>query len=509
MQNLIRKILMSRVYEIIKITPLEFMPQLSQKLSIQNNQNPIKIWIKREDLQPVFSFKARGAYNKIANLTPEQLSKGVICASAGNHAQGVALSGQKLGIIPTIVMPLAASLLKVNACKARGAEVILHGDSFDDACAYAYELAEKNQKTFIHPYDDLDVIAGQGTIGKEIFEQNPRIDAIFVPIGGGGIAAGVAAYVKFIAPHCKVIGVEPEDAASMHDAIKANERVILKHVGVFADGVAVKQAGKHSFELCKQYLDDIILVSTDEICAAMKDIFEDSRAISEPSGALGLAGIKKYLAQNPNLDLKQIATILTGANINFDRLRHVAERAELGEKKEAILAVKIQETPGSFRNFIKFLGKRNITEFNYRYNDKNTATIFVGVNLTEGEKEKLDLIKLLENNGFEVHDLSENEIAKIHIRYMVGGKAQHVENESLFHFIFPERLGALILFLNGMSNHWNISLFHYRNHGSDYGRVLVGIQIPSTEKTNFYNFIDKLGYEYTEESNNSAYQLFL
>ncbi len=502
MQTLIRKILSARIYEAAKRTPLESMPQLSEKLQHQ-------IWLKREDMQPVFSFKLRGAYNKISQLDEAVLARGVVCASAGNHAQGVAFSGKKLKIHTTIVMPTNASLLKVNACRNHGAEVILHGENFDEAGAYAKDYAAKAGKAFIHPFDDIDVIAGQGTIGKEIFEQNSCINAVFIPIGGGGLAAGVATYIKFIAPHCRIIGVEPEESASMFAALEKQALVELPQVGIFADGVAVKKVGENTFEFCRQYLDEIILVSTDEICAAMKDIFEDTRAISEPSGALSIAGIKKYAQQHPELKNQHFAGILSGANINFDRLRYVAERTELGEKKEAILAVTIPEEVGSFRRFIEFLGKRGITEFNYRYADDRIATVFVGINLTQGEKEKQQIMQELIHKSYQVQDLSENEIAKNHIRYMVGGKATHLNNESLFHFIFPEQPGALSKFLRTMPTHWNISLFHYRNHGADYGRVLIGIQIPLEEKTAFHTFIASLGYEYTEETDNLAYRYFL
>lgn len=500
MHSLVKQILTSKVYDVAEVTPLEIMPRLSKRL--QTN-----IWLKREDLQPVFSFKLRGAYNAIAQLDAAAKSRGIVCASAGNHAQGVAFSGQALNIPVTIVMPITAPALKVQACKNRGANVVLFGDTFDDASRHAYELCDRQGLTLVHPFDDLNVIAGQGTIGKEIFEQNQNIDAVFIPIGGGGIAAGIAAYIKFVAPNCKVIGVEPVDSSAMHDSIKKGERVQLNQVGGFADGVAVKLVGKNTFEFCKTYLDDVVIVSTDETCAAIKDIFEDTRAIAEPAGALAVAGAKKYLKSHPGF--KNVATILSGANINFDRLRFVAERTEIGEKTEAILAITIPEETGSFRRFLEFLGDRGITEFNYRYVSPASATIFVGVHCIDGESEKDAVIHDLENGGFTVLDLSDNEVAKSHIRYMVGGKAPIIKHERLLRFEFPERPGALKQFLYAIKTHWNITLFHYRNHGADYGRVLLGIEVTESEQEQVKKFIDDLGYDCVDETENPAFSLFL
>ncbi len=503
MNALIRDILSARVYDVAKNTQLDYLHLLSQQL--QTN-----IWLKREDLQPIFSFKIRGAFNRIFQLSEEERAKGVICASAGNHAQGVALSGRHLNLKTTIVMPTSAPALKVNACKAMGAEVILYGNNFDEAYEHARYLAEQEGKTFIHPFDDLAVIAGQGTIGKELLDQKPDLDAIFIPVGGGGLIAGVAAYVKFIAPNCKIIGVEPEESASMLVSLQANERIKLAQVGSFADGTAVKLVGEKTFEICQKYVDDIVTVSTDELCAAMKDIFNNTRALSEPSGALSVAGIKKYLQEHPDHGFKNVAGILSGANINFDRLRHAAERAELGEKNEALIAVKIPETPGSFHNFINLIGKRSITEFNYRYADPTEAVIFVGLQLSARDEEKAQILEKLQNHQLEVVDLSDNEVAKLHIRHMVGGKSD-VENERLFRFEFPEHPGALMQFLATLAGRWNISLFHYRNHGSDYGRVLIGIQVPEENITDgsFNAFLEEIGYAFTDENSNPAFKLFL
>ncbi len=504
MNALIRDILAARVYDVAKNTQLDHLYLLSQQLKTD-------IWLKREDLQPIFSFKIRGAFNRIFQLSEAERKRGIVCASAGNHAQGVALSGLHLGLETNIVMPVTAPALKVNACEEMGANVILHGNTFDDAYDHALMLSKVEGKTFIHPFDDLAVIAGQGTIGKEMLDQQPDLDAIFIPVGGGGLIAGIATYVKFIAPHCKIIGVEPEDSASMLKSLKKRERIKLKQVGSFADGTAVKQVGENTFALCQQYVDDIITVTTDEICAAMKDIFNNTRAASEPSGALGVAGIKKYIQQNPHHGFKNIGAILSGANINYERIRYAAERAELGEKNEALMAVTIPETPGSFRNFISLIGNRSITEFNYRYADEENAVVFAGVQLTEGDEEKERIITLLRENGLPVIDLSDNEMAKLHIRYMVGGKAKNATDERLFRFEFPESPGALFQFLNTMGGRWNISLFHYRNHGSDYGRVLVGIQVPqsSFDDGTFEAFLEELGYAYEDENDNPAFKLFL
>ena len=503
MNSLIRDILSARVYDVAKNTQLDYLYLLSRQLKCN-------IWLKREDLQPIFSFKIRGAFNRIFQLSEEEKAKGVVCASAGNHAQGVALSGLHLKLNTTIVMPVSAPDLKVNACREMGATVILHGNNFDEAYAHAREVSEKEGKSFIHPFDDMSVIAGQGTIGKEMLDQKPALDAIFIPVGGGGLIAGVAAYVKFIAPNCKIIGVEPEESASMKVSLEAGERITLSQVGSFADGTAVKLVGEETFKLCQKYVDEIITVSTDELCAAMKDIFNNTRALSEPSGALSIAGIKKYLHENPNCGFENIGGILSGANINFDRLRHVAERAELGERNEALIAVKIPESPGSFQNFINLIGKRSITEFNYRYGNPNEAVIFVGLQLSQGDDEKLKILDRLQSNGLDVIDLSDDEMAKLHIRHMVGGKA-NVPDERLFRFEFPERPGALLQFLSTLAGRWNISLFHYRNHGSDYGRVLIGMQVPSESMNNgsFQSFLDELGYQFEDENDNPAFKLFL
>lgn len=503
MNSLIRDILSARVYDVAKNTQLDHLYLLSQQLKCD-------IWLKREDLQPIFSFKIRGAFNRIFQLSDEEKAKGVVCASAGNHAQGVALSGLHLKLDTTIVMPTSAPLLKVNACREMGANVILHGNNFDEAYAHALHLSEIEGKSFIHPFDDLAVISGQGTIGKEMLDQKPDLDAIFIPVGGGGLIAGVAAYVKFIAPNCKIIGVEPEESASMKASLESGERVNLPQVGTFADGTAVKLVGEKTFELCQKYVDEIITVSTDELCAAMKDIFNNTRALSEPSGALSVAGIKKYLQANPHSGFKNVAGILSGANINFDRLRYVAERAELGERNEALIAVKIPESPGSFQNFINLIGKRSITEFNYRYGNPSEAVIFVGLQLSRGDEEKQQILERLQSHQLDVVDLSDNEMAKLHIRHMVGGKAD-AENERLFRFEFPERPGALLQFLSMLAGRWNISLFHYRNHGSDYGRVLIGMQVPEKDLQDgsFQSFLDELGYQFEDENENPAFKLFL
>jgi threonine dehydratase len=500
-KNYLEMILRARVYDVAKETPLDHAPLLSKRL---NNA----VYLKREDLQPVFSFKLRGAYNKIFHLSDAAKKSGVIAASAGNHAQGVALSAKRLSIQSLIVMPKTTPPIKVKAVRSLGAKIVLHGDSYDEACDHAKVLAEELGMAFIHPFDDPEVIAGQGTIAMEILRQQPNLPhAIFVPVGGGGLIAGIAAYVKAIYPQIKVIGVEPEDAPCMHDALKAGRRITLKQVGIFADGVAVRQVGKETFRIAKEMVDEVILVNTDEICAAIKDIFDETRTIAEPAGALSVAGLKKYVGREGMSDQTLVA-IESGANINFDRLRHIAERAELGEQREAIFAVQIPEKPGSFLRFCKLLGKRSVTEFNYRYADQQTAQIFAGVELDEGDAAREVLITKLEENGFSVVDLTENETAKLHIRYMVGGHAHGVSDERLYRFEFPERPGALLNFLSSLGKRWNISLFHYRNHGAAYGRVLLGIQIPKGEIKEFHASLEALGYPYWEESDNPAYQLF-
>ncbi len=502
MHDLIKKILNARVYDVTKVTPLDVMPRLSARLNHQ-------ILIKREDAHPIFSFKLRGAYNMIAQLSDDQKARGIIGASAGNHAQGMALSGQTLGIKTTIVMPVTAPQLKVQACRSRGAQVVIFGDTFDDAYHHAVMLQQQEGLTFIHPFDDEEVIAGQGTVGKEILEQcTQQLDVLFVPVGGGGLIAGIAAYIKFLRPRIKIIGVEAVDAPTLFAAQQAGQRVVLPQVGVFADGAAVKQIGARTFEIAQRYVDEVILVSTDEICAAMKDIFDDTRAIAEPAGALSVAGAKKYLAAQTHQKLT-VCTILSGANINFDRLRHVAERAEVGERREALLAVTIPEQAGSFRRFIELLGSRAITEFNYRYASDVAAHVFVGVQLVGADKEKQEIIEALTQSGYAIEDLSDNEMAKSHVRYMVGGQVHALSNEVLYRFQFPERPGALLRFLSQMQHGWNISLFHYRNHGSDYGRVLVGMQIPVADQQAFAVFLAQLGYEHWSETDNPAYQLFL
>jgi threonine dehydratase len=502
MQDYVRRILTSSVYEVAEETPLENMQQLSTRLGAD-------VLLKREDMQPVFSFKIRGAHNRIAQLSPEERARGVICASAGNHAQGVALSANRLGIRAIVVMPTTTPAIKVNAVRKRGGEVVLFGDGFDAARGHAAHLAEKHGYVVVHPFDDPDVIAGQGTIGMELLRQHPGpIGAIYVPIGGGGLAAGIAAFVKFLRPEIRVIGVEPEEAASMKAAIAAGHPVALDQVGLFADGVAVRQVGNETFRICRELLDDIVTVTADEICAAIKDIFDDHRAIAEPAGALALAGLRRQVERGDAPEGALIA-INSGANVNFDRLRYVAERAEIGERAEALLAVEIPERPGSYRAFMRLLGARSITEFNYRFAHGGTAKIFVGVKLTGGEAEKHEIIALLRAHDLSVIDLTDNEVAKLHVRYMVGGRVNDLDDEVVYRFQFPERPGALLKFLEGLNDAWNISLFHYRNHGADYGRVLVGVQVPDETHADFIAHIDAVGFPYWEETDNPAYRQFL
>ena len=498
----VRRILDARVYDVAIQTPLDPLVRLSQRLSAQ-------VLLKREDLQPVFSFKIRGAYNRIARLSVEARAAGVICASAGNHAQGVALSAQRLGISATIVMPVTTPRIKVDAVRYRGGNVVLHGESFDEAYRHARQLEAERGLTFVHPFDDPDVIAGQGTIGLELLQQHAEpIEAIFVPIGGGGLAAGIAAYVKFLRPQTKVIGVEPVDAASMKAAIAAGERVTLDRVGLFADGVAVRQVGAETFRLCRELLDDVVTVDTDAICAAIKDIFEDTRVIAEPAGALSLAGLKAYVAKNPVRSGALIA-INSGANMNFDRLRHVAERAEIGVSREILLGVTIPEEVGSYRRFVQLLGNHVITEFNYRYADSGAAHVFVGLTLDDAAREKPAILAQLTTAGYTVLDLSADETAKTHIRYMVGGRAGTLADEVVLRCEFPERPGALLRFLDGVGTQWNITLFHYRNHGADFGRVLVGLQVPQADRASFTARLQALGYDYEDETANPAYRMFL
>ncbi len=501
MIDYLERILLARVYDVAIESPLDTATNLSRRIGNT-------VLLKREDMQPVFSFKLRGAYNKMVQLTRAQLKRGVVAASAGNHAQGVALSAQVLGCEATIVMPATTPGIKVDAVAKRGATVVLHGDSYDDAYKRGMEIAKAEKKVFVHPYDDPDVIAGQGTIGMELLRQSRApIDAIFVPVGGGGLIAGIGAYIKRLHPEIKVIGVEPEDADAMARSLCKKERITLAQVGIFADGVAVKRVGEETFRLCQLYVDEIIRVSNDAICAAIKDVFEDTRSILEPAGALGVAGAKVW-AEREKVKGKNLVAIASGANMNFDRLEFVAERAELGERREAILAVSIPEKPGSFKKFCALLGARAITEFNYRFADEKVAHIFVGVQVpNRAEVDKL--LASLKKHELPVLDLSENEMAKLHIRHLVGGRAPQAENEVLYRFEFPERPGALMNFLNSMSHAWNISLFHYRNHGADYGRVLAGIQVLPEQKADFQAFLDGLGYRYWNESRNPAYSLFL
>lgn len=495
------RILTAAVYDAAIETPLDHATNLSRRL---NNT----VLLKREDLQPVFSFKIRGAYNKMAKLTAEERAKGVIAASAGNHAQGVALSAQKLGCRATIVMPETTPKIKIDAVKARGAEVVLAGVSYNDAYDHALKLIKQSGQIYIPPFDDPDVIAGQGTIGMEIVRQHPQAaDAVFIAIGGGGLAAGVAAFIKQVRPEIKVIGVQTNDSCAMKLSVAAGERIELKDVGLFADGTAVKLVGEETFRMCRDLLDDIIMVDTDAICSALKDIFDDTRSICEPSGALALAGLKAYVARH-ECEGQTLIAVTSGANMNFHRLRHVSERSELSEGNEAIFAVSIPERPGSFREFINVLGARNITEFNYRYGNDEVAHIFVGIQAS-GVKDIAQIRAELNAAQLPNIDLSNDEMAKVHLRYMVGGRTHKVANERLLSFEFPERPGALARFLNQMQGGWNISLFHYRNHGADYGRILVGIDVSPQDNNVFEDFLLGLGYAYEEQTDNEAYRLFL
>ncbi len=503
MQHYIEKIFTAPVYDVATKTPLDAMPRLSDRIGHN-------VLCKREDLQPVFSFKLRGAYTKMYRLSTEERARGVICASAGNHAQGVALSANRLGMRAVIVMPVTTPQIKIDAVRRLGGaqvEIVLHGDFYDAASQHARELQEAHGYTYIHPFDDPDVIAGQGTIALEILTQHPHhIDAIFVPCGGGGLLAGIAVLVKALRPDIKIIGVEPEDAASMTTAVRGGKRQTLDQVGIFADGVAVKMPGELTFELIKQHVDDFVTVSTDEICAAMKDLFDDTRAIAEPSGAVAAAGIKKWAAQQDAKNLTLI-NIVSGANMNFDRLRYVAERTEIGEQREGLLAVTIPEIPGTFLNFCTLLGTHNVTEFSYRYQSAAQAQIFVGVELSGGRAQLEAVIEKLRAHGYDTENLTDNELAKSHLRYMIGGASAAVAGERLFRFGFPERPGALLHFLQTLGTKNNISLFHYRNHGSDYGRVLAGIQ--SDDPAQLEAHLAAIGYDYSEETDNSAYRRFL
>ena len=497
----LERVLKARVYDVAQETPLERAPRLSERLGND-------VLLKREDAQSVFSFKLRGAYNKMAQLPPELLNRGVIAASAGNHAQGVALGAKNLGTTAMIVMPVTTPQVKVEAVQARGGTVVLKGDTYDDAYAYARQLETEKELTFIHPFDDPDVIAGQGTIGMEILRQCQKpIHAIFVAIGGGGLISGIAAYVKRLRPEIRIIGVEPVDADAMSQSLAKGDRVRLEQVGLFADGVAVRQVGEETFRLCQEYVDEVLLVSTDDTCAAIKDVFEDTRSILEPAGALAIAGIKTYV-EREEIQNETLIAIACGANMNFDRLRFVSERAELGERREAVFAVTIPEKPGSLRKFCKTLGNRSISEFNYRIANEQQAHIFVGVKVKNRADAK-DIARNFEQSGFETLDLTDDELSKMHVRHMVGGKSTLAHDELLYRFEFPERPGALTNFVSAMSPNWNISLFHYRNHGADYGRIVVGMQVPKAEMTQWTAFLETLGYRYWDESDNPAYKLFL
>ena len=498
----IEQILKARVYDVAIESPLEHAPRLSQR--IDNH-----VLLKREDLQPVFSFKLRGAYNRIAKLSDSAAQRGVVCASAGNHAQGVALAARRRAIQAVIVMPRTTPQIKIDAVNALGGEVVLHGDDYDSAFEHALGFVRDRNMVFVHPFDDPDVIAGQGTIAVEIARQTGgNLDAVFVPVGGGGLIAGVSVYLKYLYPGIRIIGVEPEDAAGMYESLKAGRRVTLERVGLFADGVAVKRVGEETFELCRAHVDEIILLDNDEICAAIQDVFEDTRSIVEPAGALAVAGLKKMAARE-HWHGKRVAAITSGANINFDRLRHVAERADLGGEREALLAVSIPEQPGSFRQFCEILGRRSITEFNYRYESETAAHVFVSFSLARGRGEKDSVMQTLRGAGYTVTDMSDNEMAKLHVRYMIGGRARGIRDELLYRFEFPERPGALLKFLDAVGSRWNISLFHYRNQGTDYGRVLAGIQVPAEERAEFLQHLNELHYEYADETANPAYRMFL
>jgi threonine dehydratase len=500
----LRRILLAPIYDVVVETELTHLTKLSARL---NNQ----IYLKREDQQPVHSFKLRGAYNKLNSLTEAQCIHGVIAASAGNHAQGLALAANKLGIKATIVMPTTTPEIKVDNVRRFGGEVRLVGNNFNDAQTAAIEYAQAENKTLIHPFDDVDIIAGQGTVAKELLQQLPHANVIFIPVGGGGLLAGMSVYLKQLSPNTKIIGVEAEDSACLKAALAAGKPVDLEQVGLFADGVAVKRIGKHTFDLIKHYCDEVITVSTDEICTSIKDIFEQTRVIAEPAGALSLAGLQKYCMTSKGGE--SLAAILSGANMNFHTLRYVSERCELGEKKEAILAVTIPEEKGSFKYFCQAIGNRPITEFNYRFSGKPSAEIFVGVRLGGSVQERQQLLQGLTSANYQVRDFTDNELAKLHVRYMIGGKSpnstKNSNNERLFSFEFPEHPGALEKFLAAMGEHWNITLFHYRNHGAAFGQVLAGFDLDKNKKNNFFQHINALGYQWQEETDNLAYQTFL
>lgn len=501
-ESYVKRILNARIYDLAIETPLDEARLLSARTGN-------KVLLKREDLQPVFSFKLRGAYNKLQQLSEEERARGVIAASAGNHAQGVALGAKHLGIKATIVMPRTTPAIKVDAVKARGAKVVLHGDNYDEASSHAKKLVEEKGLTYIHPFDDPDVIAGQGTAAMEALRQYPgHIDAVFVQVGGGGLAAGVAAYVKYLRPGTRVIAVESDESACLQAAMDKKKRVILPQVGIFADGIAVAQIGEETFRVLRKTVDECMTVSTDEICAAIKDVFEDTRSIAEPAGATAIAGMKKYAAEH-NIKGQTFLAIVSGANINFDRLHYISERTEIGEQREVILAVTLPERPGAYKEFCRSIGKRNITEFNYRYADSQKAHIFVGVQVAAGGEDRAELVSELLAQGYDVVDMTENELAKLHIRHLVGGHAAGVSDEVIYRFEFPERPGALYTFLNKLAGRWNISLFHYRNHGAASARVLVGLQVPKSDYPELKAFLSDLNYPYWDETKNEAYQFFL
>ncbi|MCP4211828.1 MAG: threonine ammonia-lyase, biosynthetic [Halieaceae bacterium] len=502
-QSYIKSILDARVYEVARETPIHEAGLLSKRL--RNN-----ICLKREDLQSIFSFKLRGAYCKMSRLGRERLDRGVIAASAGNHAQGVAMAARKLNAKAVIVMPCTTPGIKVDAVRNLGASVVLHGDSYDAAAVYAVKVAAERGQTYVHPFDDRDVIAGQGTIGMEIVRQHPSpLDALFVPVGGGGLLAGVAAYVSYVWPDTRIIGVEPEDAACLQLALNRGRRDKLPEVGLFADGCAVAQVGKEPFRIIRETVSEVITASTDEMCAAIKDIFEDTRSIAEPAGALALAGLKKY-AERDGVEGRDLLAIVSGANTNFDRLRYISERTEIGEHREAVISVAVPECPGSFKRFCSALGRRNITEFNYRYADTDMAQVFVGLSVTPGGDDLAALLERLHQRGYATEDMTHNEVAKLHIRHMVGGHAPSgLQDERVYRVEFPERPGALLSFLSGLGQRWNISMFHYRNHGAAYGRILIGIQVSKTERRALKEVMDHIGYSYSDETDNRAYQLYL
>lgn len=497
----IPEILQCRLEDLVVETPVQSMPLMSERLGLD-------VLVKREDLQPVFSFKLRGAYAKLRSMSQEQRDRGVVCASAGNHAQGVAFAARHLGVDAIVVMPAVTPEIKVNAVRKLGARVQIEGDDFDDACAFAIDLAKEQGRVFIHPYDDPMVISGQATIALELIRQAARpIDYLFIPVGGGGLAAGVSLVARFLQPGIRLIGVEAQESASMLAAMQAGHPVTLDEVGHFAEGAAVRRVGDSSFGVCAQMLDEVITVDSDEICAAVQEVYEDTRAIAEPAGALAFAGMKRYFHDHPGSS-GCAAAILSGANVNFARLRHIAERAAVGEEQEALLGVTIPERPGSFLDFCETVGLRSITEFNYRFADRAQAQIFVGIELKKGLEEKQEIIEQLTQHGFPVTDLSSNDMARLHIRHMVGGRSE-VANERLYRFEFPERSGALLKFLRGMNTDWNISLFHYRNYGAEYGRVLMGIQVPEEDMTRFHDFLESTTYPYQAEGDNIAYQMFV